>query len=186
MSHLSCHLFIYVDCLSQQYSFNGYFLILLQTSSSIKTSWYIFWRCASSIKYKQSLSLIVLYALVCRPETPKVLLSGKMPSVAATPEPVHVHTGQHGGLQPCQLFSYCQQPNPFYLLDCGFRRVSCSYVLLTSSNMILCYLSPLLACLLSLITVPHAFLSYSTTTPETDPDLQVLAHRPISHPAPTD
>lgn len=41
------------------------------------------------------------------------------------------------------------------------RRVSCSYISLTSSNMILPtlglhYLSPLLACLLSLITIPDA------------------------------
>lgn len=66
--------------------------------ASIKTSlwyWYIFWRAARNIKYERSLSLIVLCAklghLIGRPRTPKVHLSGKMPSVAATPAPLSVH-----------------------------------------------------------------------------------------------
>ena len=82
-------------------------------------------RPAKNNKYEGSLSLIVFYALVCRPWTPKVHWSGKMPSVAAAAAsvPVHVHTRQHGGLQPCWLFSYYRQLKPFSLLDCGFREV---------------------------------------------------------------
>lgn len=93
VSHTSCHLVIHVGCLSSILSrvFPHPASDILLASRFLCDTGVSSERPAKNNKYERSLILIVLYALVCRLWASEVHLSGKMPSVEATPAPVPAH-----------------------------------------------------------------------------------------------